>query len=105
VPDPDPMSQEVIEFSPASPEPPVKPAHPVRSRLLIAGAAAAVVAIAAVVVFAGIKPGGTSHSECQGTDWSRTRHGPHDPLFAAALGQPRSLRLVRHIDAAYEPFS
>ena len=60
MPDPDPVLQDVVEFSPATPEPRAKPANPVRSRLLIAGAAAAVIAIAAVVVFAGIKPGGTS---------------------------------------------
>ena len=60
MPDPDPVLQDVVEFSPVTPEPRAKPANPVRSRLLIAGAAAAVIAIAAVVVFAGIKPGGTS---------------------------------------------
>jgi Domain of unknown function (DUF929) len=60
VPDPDPVLPEVIEFSPAMAGLPAKPAHPVRNRLLIAGAAAAVVVIAAVAVFAGIKPGRTS---------------------------------------------
>jgi hypothetical protein len=49
VPDPD-----VIEFSSAT------PAHPARKRLLIAGAAGAVIVIAAVAVLVAIKPGGTS---------------------------------------------
>ena len=60
MPDPDPVHPDVIEFSPATPEPSERPANPVRNRLLIAGAAAVVVIIAAVVVFAGIRPGITS---------------------------------------------
>ena len=60
MPDPDSMYPEVIEFSPVTSEPPGKPANPARNRLLIAGAAVAVVVIAAVAVFAGIRPGGTS---------------------------------------------
>jgi hypothetical protein len=55
VPDPD-----VIEFSSAT------PAHPARKRLLIAGAAGAVIVIAAVAVLVAIKPGGTSSAAGHG---------------------------------------
>jgi len=62
MPDPDPGHPEIMEFSPATSEPPERTANPVKSRLLIAGAAAAVIVVAAVIVFAGIKPGGGSAS-------------------------------------------
>ena len=54
--DPDPSSPEVVEFSPAFSGLQGKPANLVRNRLLIAGAAAAVVAIAIVATFEWIKP-------------------------------------------------
>jgi Domain of unknown function (DUF929) len=55
---PDPMPREIIGFAPEARG--SGPARPGRNRLLIAGAAAAVVVIAAVAVLAGIRPGGTS---------------------------------------------
>jgi Domain of unknown function (DUF929) len=55
VPDPD-----VIEFSAA------KPGHQARKRLLIAGAAVAVIVVAGVAVVIGIKPGGTNAAAGRG---------------------------------------
>jgi len=73
VPDPD-----VIEFSPAT------PGHPARKRLLIAGAAGAVIVIAVVAVLVAIKPGGTS---------SAAGHGNPAPagLLAQVAGVPAGL--------------
>jgi hypothetical protein len=84
MPDPDPAHPEIIEFSPATSEPPERTANPVKSRLLIAGAAAAVIVVAAVIVFAGIKPGGGSAS-------AGVAAGQVNPALARLIAQVTSV--------------
>jgi Domain of unknown function (DUF929) len=80
MPDPDPVHPEIIEFSPGRSE---RPAHPVKSRLLIAGAAAAVIIIAVVVVFAGFKPGGSASASVAA--------GRANPALARLIAQVTSV--------------